>query len=274
MTKALEAKINGYITNPGDRLLVILDNDSGIALNAVKQCCEAARLNLYFDGHYSSNLPVPSRNSPNLMYADVLLVNYIALLADLSDFDGVVEKTLQSKDTYKKTVIIIGGFDIPKDSVWKDNERLIILDINTFDFWLKWAKSKDQHDRSNIHPLITDFLEQHPEWLEPCPKKGQLIFATKKKWKDVSNDIYKMVERKLRYKYPETYRNAKGQMLDDESKKMLLMQLKDGRVPNGWHSLDPNDKEDIKDIIAIGAGVDTADAFIAFLSTISPFSFL
>lgn len=265
VTKELEAKINGYITNPGDRLLVILDNDSGIAQNAVKQCCKAAHLKLYFDGHYSSNLPVPTRNSPYLMDADVLLVNYIALLADLSDFDGVIEKVLQLKDSNKKAVIVIGGFDVPEDSTWKDNERIIILDINSLDFWLNWAKSKDQHDRPNVHPLITDFLEQHPEWLDPCPGKG-LIMTTCLKWKHISDDIYKMVERKLMYKYPEIYRNAKGQMLDDTTKEMLLLQLADGRVPNGWNSLDPNDLVDIEKIIAMGAGVDAAAAFMAFYS--------
>lgn len=265
VTKELEAKINGYITNPGDRLLVILDNDSGIAQNAVKQCCKAAHLKLYFDGHYSSNLPVPTRNSPYLMDADVLLVNYIALLADLSDFDGVIEKVLQLKDSYKKAVIVIGGFDVPEDSTWKDNERLIILDINTFDFWLKWAKSKDQHDRSNVHPLITDFLEQHPEWLDPCPGKG-LIMTTCLKWKHISDDIVHLIETKLMYKYPDTYKNEWGQELSDEDKEAIIWELSQGEIPEGWNSLDPDDLTDIKEIIAMGAGVDAAAAFMAFYS--------
>lgn len=266
MTNALEANINGYITNPDDRLLVILDNDSDIARDAVKKCCNAAGLKLACDSHYSSNQPIPTRNSPYFMDADVLMEHYIALLADLSNFDGVIEKALQFKDTNKKAVIVIGGFNVSKDSTWKDNERIIILDINSFDFWLNWAKSTEQHNRPNVHPLITNFLEQHPEWLEPCPGKGPKNVTTRLKWKHISDDIVDLIDIKSMYKNPEIYKDAQGRMLDDTTKRMLMRQLASGRVPNGWNSLDPNDLKDIERIIAMGAGVDAAAAFMAFYS--------
>ncbi len=187
--KELEFQVNSYITNPGSRLLVILDNDSSIARETVIQCCQAKGLVLTRDTHYSSNLPIPTQIIREPNKADVLLEDYINLLSDLKNFDGVFEKAVQFKDSYAKSVIIIGGFVIPNDSIWKNSDRIILFDANSFDFWLSWAMSKDQYGRHNIHPKITAFLEQHPEWLEPLPKDGQIAVTTRYTWKGASDSI-------------------------------------------------------------------------------------
>lgn len=156
--------------------------------------------------------------------------------------------------------------------------------------WIEWARSwNDEKHRHNIEPeWIINFIEMMPDniWLnlntDVDPKTGKAIRKSgesgkggqrltdwnARTWEHAADDIYKMVERKLRYKYPEIYRNAKGQMLDDKTKKMLLRQLASGRVPNGWNSLDPNDLADIENIIMMAMGDDqNKDAIIPNLKT-------
>lgn len=154
--------------------------------------------------------------------------------------------------------------------------------------WIEWARSwNDEKHRHNIEPeWIINFIEMMPDniWLNintnVDPKTGKVLRSGESKggqrltdwnartWEHAADDIYKMVERKLRYKYPEIYRNAKGQMLNDETKEMLLRQLASGRVPNGWNSLDPNDLKDIKKIIQQAMGNDqSSDAILPNLDT-------
>lgn len=152
--------------------------------------------------------------------------------------------------------------------------------------WIEWARSwDDDKHRHNIEPeWIINFIEMMPDniWLrlnDSDPKTGDAIRTSGKSglrltdwnartWEHAADDIYKMVEKKLKYKYPEIYRNEKGQMLDDKSKKMLLRQLASGRVPNGWNSLDPNDLKDIKKIIQKAMGNDqSTDAILPNLDT-------
>ena len=68
------------------------------------------------------------------------------------------------------------------------------------------------------------------------------------------------------YKYPDIYKNEWGQELSDEDKEAIIWELSQGEIPEGWNSLDPNDLKDIERIIAMGAGVDAAAAFMAFYS--------
>ena len=194
-----------------------------------------------------------------------MLEDWASPLSDLDNYDGVIEKAVQFKDSYSKAVIITGGFAIPDDSVWKDSDRIILFDANSFDFWFNWAVSKDQYGRQNIHPKITAFLEQHPEWLEPRPKEGQRAFSTRYTWANLSEDIYYIQESKEKYRDPDKYKNKYGKGLSDEVKEMYLSQLASGRTPRGWNSLDPNDVDDLERSAAMCVGVDAAAALKAFL---------
>lgn len=224
--KYLETTISSYIKDPANKVLVVSDPDTDVSIKVVEKYCKDVVANVI--SYLGEEIKIPSYDSEfgikSFYENDVLLINF-PNKSSASRFDDIMKVALRKQQEQKKPLIVVGWFNNDDVQKYVSLDKAVAIEVN-YQVWMQWAKMTNEKGKTNIHPWVISFLEEHPEyWMMPPTSVVQVHPLT---WRGVSANLARVTT------------------------------PRDGQ-------LDSYDKEDIKKIAALEVGVPMADIFAEYV---------